>query len=161
VHAVHRSISHFDELGAAIGVRFAVHSTSKCAGGSSPSASSPAVASLRQRPPKGEPERKKFKKLPVRLVEFLQMADSQDYLILLSRDLTNERLICGPAITRQVFERFGDRSRRPGKVEENANGLDIHLCRDVQPEQRIVRLCRSQLEEPILGSDRQADIILR
>ena len=62
---------------------------------------------------------------------------------------------------RHGFERFGDRSRRPGKVEENANGLDIHLCRDVQPEQRIVRLCRGQLEEPILGSDRQADIILR
>jgi hypothetical protein len=56
----------------------------------------------------------------VQLVEFLQMADSQDYLILLSRDLDDECLICGSAITGQVYERFGDRWRRPGKVEKNA-----------------------------------------
>jgi hypothetical protein len=104
-----------------------------------------------QRP--NEPERKKFEKLSVWLVGFLQMANSQDYLISLSRDLNDESLICGSAITRQVFERFGDPWRRLGKVEKNANGSDIHLGRDVQPEQRVARLYRGQLEESILGSD--------
>ena len=46
-----------------------------------------------------EPERKKLEKLPARLVEFLHIADRQDYLILLSRDLTDKSLICRPAIT--------------------------------------------------------------
>jgi hypothetical protein len=69
-----------------------------------------------------EPGREEFEKLSVLLVEFLHMADSQDYLILLSRDLKGECLICGLAITRQVFERFGDRWGRPGKVEQNTNG---------------------------------------
>ena len=46
-----------------------------------------------------EPEREEFEKLPVLLVEFLHMADSQDYLILLSRDLNDEGLICDLAIT--------------------------------------------------------------
>jgi hypothetical protein len=106
-----------------------------------------------------EPQRKKFEKLPVWLVEFLQMADRQDYLILLSRNLSDESLICGSAKSGQVFECFGDRSRRPGKVEKKANGSRVHLCRDVQSEHLVIRLCRGQLEEPILGSDRQADVI--
>ena len=118
-----------------------------------------AVCLLVQRP--NETECKKFEKLPVWLVEFLQMADSQDYLILLSRDLNDESFICGSTITDQVFERFGDRWRRPGKVEKNANGPQVHLSRDVQPEELVIRLCRRQFEEPILGSDRQADVILR
>jgi hypothetical protein len=108
-----------------------------------------------------EPERKEFEKLPVLLVEFLHMADSQDYLILLSRDLKGECLICGLAITRQVFERFGDRWGRPGKVEQNANGPQVHLCRDMQSEDLVIRLGRGQLEEPILGSDWEADVSLR
>jgi hypothetical protein len=108
-----------------------------------------------------EPEREEFEKLPVLLVEFLHMADGQDYLILLSRDLNDEGLICGSAITGQIFERFGDRSRRPGKVEKNANGAHVHLCRDMQPEDLVVRLCGGQLEEPILGSDRQPNVVSR
>jgi hypothetical protein len=112
-----------------------------------------------QRP--NEPERKKFEKLPVWLVEFLQMADRQDYLILLSRNLSDESLICGSAKSGQVFERFGDRSRRPGKVEQNANRPQVHLCRDVQSEHLVVRLCSGQFKEPILASDRQADVISR
>ena len=107
-----------------------------------------------------EPEREEFEKLPVLLVEFLHMADRQDYLILLSRDLNDEGLIGDLALTHQVVERFGDRSRRPGKVEKNPNGAHVHLCRDMQPEELVVRLCRGQLEEPILGSGRQADVIL-
>src|SRR6516162_10353583 len=99
-----------------------------------------------------EPERKKFEKLPVWLVEFLQMADRQDHLILLSRNLDDESLICGSAKSGQVFERFGDRWRRPGKVKQNANGPQVQLCRDVQSEELVVRLCRGQLNEPILGS---------
>jgi hypothetical protein len=118
-----------------------------------------AVCFLVQR--SNEPERKKFEKLPVWLVEFLQMADRQDYLILLSRNLSDEGLICGSAKSGQVFERFGDRSRRPGKVEQNANGSQVHLRRNVQSEELVIRLCRGQLEEPILGSDWQADVILR
>jgi hypothetical protein len=108
-----------------------------------------------------EPQRKKFEKLPVWLVEFLQMTDRQDYLILLSRNLSDKSLICGSAKSGQVFERFGDRSRRPGKVEKNANGPQVHLCRYVQSEHLVIGLCRGQLEEPILGSDRQADVISR
>ena len=118
-----------------------------------------AVCFLVQRP--YEPECKKFEKLPVGLVEFLQMADRQDYLILVSRDLNDESLICGSAITGQVFERFGYRWRRPGKVEQKANGPYVHLFRDVQSEELVIRLGRGQLEEPILGSDWQADVILR
>src|SRR6516162_3282554 len=108
-----------------------------------------------------EPECKSLEKLPVRLVGFLHMPDRQNYLVLLLRDLNDESLICGSAITRQVFERFGDRLRRPGKVKKDANGPKVCLCRDVQPEELVIRLCCGQLEEPILGSDRQADIILR
>jgi hypothetical protein len=118
-----------------------------------------AVCFLTQR--SNEPEGDKFKKLPVWLVEFLHMADRQDYLILLSRDLNDESLICGSAITRQVFERFGDRWRRLGKVEQKASGPQVQLCRDVQPEELVISLCRGQLKEPILGSDWQADIVLR
>ena len=90
-----------------------------------------------------EPEREKFEKLSAQLIEFLQMADRQNYLILLSRDLDDESLICGSAITRQVFERFGDRWRRPGKVEKKANGPYVHLCRDVQSEELVIRLGRA------------------
>src|SRR4029077_5386622 len=61
-----------------------------------------------------EPECKELKKLPVRLVRFLHMADRQSYLVLPSRDLNDERLICGFAVTRQVVERLRDRRRRPG-----------------------------------------------
>ena len=63
-----------------------------------------AVCLLVQR--SGEPECKKFKKLSVQLVEFLHMTDRQNYLIVLSRDLDDESLICGSAVARQVFKRF-------------------------------------------------------
>jgi hypothetical protein len=106
-----------------------------------------------------EPKRKEFEKLSMRLVELLQMADSQDYFILLPRDLSDESLICGSAITRQVFERFGDRWRRPGKVEQKADGPQIHLGRDVQSEELVIRLCGGQLEKPILGSDGQPNVV--
>jgi hypothetical protein len=107
-----------------------------------------------------EPERKKFEKLPVGFVKFLNMADSQAYLILLLRDLYDKSFICSPAITRQVIERFGDCPRRPGKVEKKTNGANVYLCRDVQPEELVIRLCRGQLKEPILGSGRKADLVL-
>ena len=48
-------------------------------------------------------------------------------------------------ISRQVFESFRDRRRSRGKVEEDTSVSQIHLCRDVQPEERIVRLDRGQL----------------
>ena len=118
-----------------------------------------AVCFLVQR--SNEPQRKKFEKLPVWLVEFLQMADREDYLILLSRNLSDESLICGSAKSGQVFERFGDRWRRPGQVEQKANGSQVHLCRDVQSEELVIRLCRGEFKEPILRSDRQDDVILR
>jgi hypothetical protein len=118
-----------------------------------------AVCLLVQRP--NEPECEKFEELPVWLVGILQMADSQDCLILPPRDLNDESLICGLAITRQVFERFGDRWRRPSKVKEKADGPQVHLCRDVQSEELVIRLCRGQFKKPILASDRQADLIAR
>src|SRR5215471_8143771 len=118
-----------------------------------------AVCLLVQR--SNEPECEEFEKLPVRLVEFLRMADSQGYLILVSRDLNNQSFICGCAITREVFERFRDRSCRPSKVEQNANGPQVHFCRDVQSEELVIRLCRGQLEKAILGSDGQADVVSR
>jgi hypothetical protein len=108
-----------------------------------------------------EPEREKFEELSVWFAGIVQMTDLQDYLVPLSRDLNDESLICGSAITGQVFERFGDRWRRPGKVEQKANGPYVHLFRDVQSEELVIRLGRGQLEEPILGSDWQADVILR
>src|SRR5215472_15810480 len=59
-----------------------------------------------------KPERKKFEKLLMGFLELLHTTDRQDYLILVLQDLYDESFICGPAITRQVFERFADRSRR-------------------------------------------------
>jgi hypothetical protein len=89
----------------------------------------------------------------------LHMADRQCYLILPSRNLDDESFICGCGVMRQVFQRLGDRSRRPGKVKKDANGPHVHRGRNVQSEELVIRLCRGQLEEPILGSDGQADIL--
>src|SRR6516164_10665984 len=108
-----------------------------------------------------EPEREEFEKLPVGLVEMLHMADRQCYLVLPSRNLNDEGFICGCAVMRKVFERLGDRSRRPGKVKQDANGPRVHLGRDVQSEELVIRLRRGQLEEPILRGDGQADILSR
>src|SRR6516162_11141230 len=108
-----------------------------------------------------EPEREELEKLPVRLVEMLHMADRQCYLVLPSRNLDNESFICGCAVMRKVFECLGDRSRRPGKVKKDANGPHVHLGGDVQSEELVIRLGGGQLEEPILGGDGQADIVLR
>src|SRR6516165_8756601 len=108
-----------------------------------------------------EPEREKFKKLPVRFVKILHMMDRQDYLVLPSRNLDDESFICSCAVMRKVFECLGHRSRRPGKVKKDANGPHIHLGCDVQSEERVIRLCRGQLEEPILGGDGQTDILSR
>jgi len=74
-----------------------------------------------------EKECDEFEKLPVWLVGLLQRTDSQDYLILVSRDFNDESFICGCAIARQVFKGFGDRRRRPSKVKKNANGPQVHL----------------------------------
>ena len=52
-----------------------------------------------------EPECEEFEKLLVRLVEFLHMADSQYYLILVPKDLQDKRFISSSAVMRQVFER--------------------------------------------------------
>src|SRR5215472_258087 len=108
-----------------------------------------------------EPECDEFEKLPVWLVEFLHMAESHGYLIFVPRDLNNQSFICGCAITREVLERFRDRSCRPSKVEQNANGPQVHFCRNVQSGELVICLCRGQLEKAILGSDGQADIVLR
>ena len=34
-------------------------------------------------------------------------------------------------------------TRRPGKIEENADRPQVHLCRDVQTEELIIRLDRN------------------
>jgi len=44
-----------------------------------------------------------------------------------------------------MFESLRDRRRRCGKIEKNAGVSQIHLRRDVQPEERIVRLDRREL----------------
>jgi hypothetical protein len=103
-------------------------------------------------------EREEFEKLPVRVVEMLDMADRQCYLVLPSRNLDAENFICGCAVMRKVFERLGDRSRRPGKIKQDADGPHVHFGGDVQPEELVIRLRRGQLEESILGRHRQADI---
>src|SRR5262249_22590172 len=108
-----------------------------------------------------EPECEELEKLLVRLVEFLHVADSQYYLVLVPKDLEEERFISRSAVMHQVVERFGGCSRRTGEVEENANRLHVPLCRDVQPEEWVIRLGRGQLEEPVLGSDGHADIVFR
>ena len=60
-----------------------------------------------------EKEYEELEELLVWLVGLLQRTDSQDYLILVSRDFNDESFICGCAIARQVFKGFGDRRRRP------------------------------------------------
>src|SRR5262249_47964437 len=95
-----------------------------------------------------EPECEELEKLLVRLVEFLHVAGSQYFLLLVRKDLEDERFISSSAVMHQVFERFGDRRQRAGKVEKNANRPHVHLCRDVQPEEWVIRLGRGQLEEP-------------
>ena len=54
-----------------------------------------------------EPEREEFKKLPVRLVEMMNMADRQCYLVVPAQNLDDESFICGSAVMRKVFERLG------------------------------------------------------
>jgi hypothetical protein len=44
-----------------------------------------------------------------------------------------------------VFESVRDRRRGRGKIEKDASVSQIQLCRDVQPEERIVRLDRGEL----------------
>jgi hypothetical protein len=51
-----------------------------------------------------------------------------------------------------VSKRIKDRSRRSGKIEEDACAAHVHLCRDMQPQQRVVHLSGGELEEPVLRS---------
>jgi hypothetical protein len=60
-----------------------------------------------------------------------------------------------------MFESLRDRRRRCGKIEKNAGVSQIHLRRDVQPEERIVRLDRRELSESMLGRDGYAVRILQ
>src|SRR6516162_7106994 len=108
-----------------------------------------------------EPECEELEKLPVRVVEMLDMTDRQCYLVLPSRNLDDESFICGCAVMRKVFERLGDRCRRYGKVKQDTDGPHVHLSGDVQPEELAIRRRRGQLEEPILGGYGQADILSR
>jgi hypothetical protein len=89
------------------------------------------------------------------------MPDSQYSVILVPKDLQDQRFITSSAVMRQMFKRFGDRGRRAGKVEKNANRPHVHLRRDVQSEEVVIRLSRGALEETVLGGDGHADIVFR
>jgi hypothetical protein len=47
------------------------------------------------------------------------------------------------------------------RYKKGADTSHIHLCRDMQPEERIARLFRGKLEKPILGNHGCAGILLR
>jgi len=90
-------------------------------------------------------QRDKFGKLPPRLVVPADWAHSQYRFALVLQDLEVNRFVCRSRISRQVFETFRDRRRSCGKVEKDTSVSQIHLRRDVQPEERIVRLDRGEL----------------
>jgi hypothetical protein len=90
-------------------------------------------------------QRDKLGKLLSRLVVLVDWAHSQYCLTLVLRDLEVDCFVRRSRVSRQVFESVRDRRRGRGKIEKDASVSQIHLCRDVQPEERIVRLDRGEL----------------
>jgi len=85
-------------------------------------------------------QRDKLGKLPPRLVVPADWAHSQYGFTFVLRDFEVNCFVRRSRIPRQVFESFQDRRRSRGKVEKDTSVSQIHLRRDVQPKQRIVRL---------------------
>src|SRR6267154_2018817 len=102
-----------------------------------------AIRRLVQRSNDGQ--RDKLGKLLSRLVVLVDWAHSQYCLTLVLRDLEVDCFVRRSRVSRQVFESVRDRRRGRGKIEKDASVSQIHLCRDVQPEERIVRLDRGEL----------------
>src|SRR5215472_3319366 len=89
-------------------------------------------------------------KLPPRLVVPADWAHSQYGFTFVPRDFEVDCFVRRSRIPHQVFESFRDRRRGRGKVEKNTSVSQIHLRRNVQPEERIVRLGSGELQEPML-----------
>jgi hypothetical protein len=106
-------------------------------------------------------QRAELGKLSARLIQCEHRVCRQDRLVFMLRDLEADRFARRSHIPHEVFERFRDRRRRGRKVEKNANSSHVHLRRNVQPEERIVRLGRGELEEPMLGSEGYTAGVLR
>src|SRR5215469_10613514 len=90
-------------------------------------------------------QRDKLGKLPPGLVVPADWAQSQYGFTFVLRDFEVDCFVRRSRIPRQVFESFRDRRRSRGKVEKYTSVSQIHLRRDVQPEERIVRLGSSEL----------------
>ena len=92
-------------------------------------------------------QRAELKKLSARDVECEHQAGRQDCLDCARRDFDKRRLIRRRNISGQQVERLGDRRRRSRQVEQDADGAHVHLCRDMQSQQRIVGFAGGKLEE--------------
>jgi hypothetical protein len=88
-------------------------------------------------------------------------AHSQYGFTFVLRDFKVDGFVRRSRVSRHVFESFQDRRRSRGKVEKDTSVSQIHLRRDVQSEQRIVRLDSGKLEEPMLRRDGYAARIRR
>src|SRR5580704_2210361 len=87
-------------------------------------------------------QRDKLGKLPSGLVVLVDWAHRQYCLTFVLRDLEVDCFVRRSRISRQMLESFRDRRRSRRKIEKDASVTKIHLCRDVQPEERIARLDR-------------------
>jgi hypothetical protein len=90
-------------------------------------------------------QRDKLGKLPSGLVALVDWAHRQYCLTFVLRDLEVDCFVRRSRISRQMLESFRDRRRSRRKIEKDARVTKIHLCRDVQPEERIARLDRGEL----------------
>jgi hypothetical protein len=84
-------------------------------------------------------QRDKLGKLPPRLVVLADRPQRHYGFTSVLRDLEVESFVCRSRVSGQVFESFHDGRRSRGKVKKDTDVSQIHLRRDVQPEERIVR----------------------
>jgi hypothetical protein len=90
-------------------------------------------------------QRDKLGKLPPRLVVPADRSQRHYGFTLVLGDLEAECFVCRSRVSCQVFESFRDSRRSRGKVKKDTDVSQIHLRRDVQPEERVVRFDRGEL----------------
>src|SRR6516162_837081 len=93
-------------------------------------------------------------KLSARLVACAYNTDGEDCLIFKPRSLEQYCFTHRSSIPRQVFDRFQDRRRRGGEVEEDACLSQIHFCREGETRGASCSSPRRQARESDTGTRR-------
>jgi hypothetical protein len=84
------------------------------------------------------------------------MVEGQDCLVFATRDLKVDFFFIVAAYCANCSSRFADRCRWGRKIKQEPYIPQIHLPRDMQPEERIVYLACSEFEKAMLGDGRHA-----